>query len=233
MQQDRGVNDIVPTMTARAILFDMDGTLVSSIAVVEAVWTEFAEEFGLDRDTVISEMHGIQAVDTVRRFAPEGTDIAAVTAGILAKEMTRTDGIVAIPGSLEFVASLPASAIALVTSAARELAMLRTTVAGFTEFGVAICDEDIERGKPAPDCYLAAAKALGVAPEDVIVFEDAPAGIAAALAAGMRTIVVGSAGGPVAEGLPTIADYTDLRAEVSVDPDGGAVIAVSLGARGV
>ena len=59
-------------LIARAVLFDMDGTLVDSTAVVEQVWGEFAARYGLDIAEILRTSHGVQAGDTVRRFAPAG-----------------------------------------------------------------------------------------------------------------------------------------------------------------
>ena len=58
------------TLTCRAVLFDMDGTLVDSTAVVEEVWGEFAVRYGLDFEEILRTSHGVQAIDTVRRFPP-------------------------------------------------------------------------------------------------------------------------------------------------------------------
>lgn len=64
-----------PTLTVRAVLFDMDGTLVDSTAIVEQVWLEFAERYGLDYNEILRTSHGVQAGDTVRRYAPAGADL--------------------------------------------------------------------------------------------------------------------------------------------------------------
>lgn len=216
------------TLTARAVLFDMDGTLVDSNAVVEQVWGEFAARYGLDIAEILRTSHGVQARDTVRRFAPAGSDVAALTAELGAMERIRTEGIVALPGAAELLRSLPAGAVALVTSAERILADVRMKAAGLAMPATAVTAELVERGKPHPEGYLRAAELLGVDPADAVIFEDAPAGIAAGLAAGIRTVAVGPNTGEVPAGVLRIPDYTSVTALVEVDGDGRTVISLNL-----
>ena len=206
------------TFSVRAVLFDMDGTLVDSTAVVEKVWGEFAGRYGLDYAEILRTAHGVQARDTVCRFAPEGADVEALTAELGQMERTRTEGVVALPGAEAFLRALPADAVALVTSADRMLAEIRMRAAGLEMPATAVTAESVTRGKPHPEGYLTAAALLGADPADVVVFEDAGAGIAAARAAGMRTVVVGDGGGQAAEGLPRIKDYSAVT--VTLDADG-------------
>ena len=216
--------EAVKTLTVRAVLFDMDGTLVDSTAIVEEVWSEFAGRYGLDIEEILRTSHGVQAKDTVRRFAPAGADIDALAEELGEMERTRTDGIVALPGAAELLRSLPADAVAMVTSADRILAGVRMQAAGLEMPATTVTSEAVTRGKPPPEGYLRAAALLGAEPADVVVFEDAPAGIASARAAGMRTVVVGDAGGEAADGLWQIADYSAVTATASLDAAGRQVI---------
>ncbi|SMG15733.1 HAD-IA family hydrolase [Agreia pratensis] len=197
-------------LTARAVLFDMDGTLVDSTAVVEQVWRAFASENGMDAQAIIATGHGVRAEDTMRRHGPVGFDVATGADRLFDLELAAVDGIVPVPGARAFVESLPTASIALVTSARRALALRRLEIADVPTPGVVVTAADVEHGKPAPDCYLLAARLLGVDPADAIVFEDAEAGIAAGLAAGMRTVVVGSHESETTRGLPRIRNYRDV-----------------------
>ncbi len=214
-------------LTVRAVLFDMDGTLVDSTAVVEQVWGEFAARYGLDYAEILRTAHGVQARDTVRRFALAGADVEALTEELGGMERTRTEGVVALPGAEAFLHALPPDAVALVTSADRILAEVRMRAAGLEMPPTAVTAEAVTCGKPDPEGYLTAAALLGVDPADAVVFEDAPAGIAAARAAGMRTVVVGGGGGTAADGLPRIRDYSGVSAAVTLDADGRPRIELS------
>jgi sugar-phosphatase len=208
------------TLTARAVLFDMDGTLVDSTAIVEQVWGELAARYGLDIAEILRTSHGVQAGDTVRRFAPAGTDVVALTAELGAMERVRTEGIVPLPGAAELLRSLPADAVALVTSADRILADIRMGAAGLAMPATAVTADLVTRGKPHPEGYLRAAELLGVDPADALVFEDAPAGIAAGLAAGIRTVGIGPNTGELPDGVLHINDYSAVSVTTAVDSAG-------------
>lgn len=216
------------TLTCRAVLFDMDGTLVDSTAVVEEVWGEFAGRYGLDLEEILRTSHGVQAGDTVRRFAPAGADLPALTAELGAMERVRTEGIVPLPGAVRLLAALPADAVALVTSADRVLAEIRMGAAGLTMPANVVTAELVTRGKPDPEGYLKAAASLGVDPAEAVVFEDAPAGIAAGVAAGIRTVAVGPNTGPLPAGVLHIPDYSAVAADMDKDDEGRTVISFRL-----
>jgi sugar-phosphatase len=204
----------------------MDGTLVNS--TVEQLWSEFALRYDLDYAEILRTSHGVKGIDTVRRFAPAGADVLALTAELGAMERARTEGIVPLPGAAELLNILPRSAVALATSADRILADIRMDAAGLAMPATAATADLIKRGKPDPEGYLRAAELLDVDPADALVFEDAPAGIAAALAAGIRTVAVGPNTGPLPGGVSHINDYTSVRATVETDTHGSRSISFRL-----
>jgi sugar-phosphatase len=134
-------------------------------------------------------VHGRRAIETIRAARPE-LDAEAELATLVADETTDNADTEEIPGARALVSGLPPDAWAIVTSGLREVATARLVAARVPIPRVMITAESIERGKPDPDCYLKGAEALGVAPRDCIVVEDAPIGAAAARAAGMRLIAL-------------------------------------------
>lgn len=198
-----------------ALLFDMDGTILSSIASAERSWTIWATRQGLDVAKFLPTIHGVQSVETIRRLNLPGVDPVAEAAWITAAEMEDVDDVDPIPGAPAFLASLPATRWAVVTSAPRALAEIRLKAAGLPLPPLLITAEDVANGKPAPDCFLLAAQRLGVAAAECLVFEDAPAGIAAGVAAGATVVVVTATHShPLETNHATIASYAELSATV-------------------
>jgi mannitol-1-/sugar-/sorbitol-6-phosphatase len=176
--------------TYAAFLFDMDGTLLSSIAAAERVWGAWADRHGLDVETFLPTIHGVRAEDTIRRQNLEGIDIDAEVAWVHQGELDDVGGVHAIEGIVDFLNALPDDRWAIVTSATKQLAGRRLEAAGIAPPKTFVTAEDVKRGKPAPDCFLLAAERLGVKASDCLIFEDAPAGIAAAEAAGADVMVI-------------------------------------------
>jgi len=189
-----------------AFLFDMDGTLLDSSAVVERVWLTWARQHGIDAKALLTDLHGVRAEDTIRRFAGPGLDIARETEWILQAELHDVEGVVALEGIGAFIERLAPDAWAVVTSATFALATVRLRAANLPLPEVFITAEDVKRGKPDPEGFLLAAKRLGVRIEECLVFEDSPAGVAAAKAAGAHVAIVGLHV-PASEGHFALTDY--------------------------
>ncbi|HKV72542.1 MAG TPA: HAD-IA family hydrolase [Gemmatimonadales bacterium] len=193
----------------RAVLFDLDGVLADSRRIVEGVWKAWAAEKGLDPAPFIAIAHGRRTSEILRTVAPN-LDIAAETNALDRMEEFGTDGLVPIPGAPEFVRSLPRDRWGVVTSGHRECAEFRLRHVGIPFPKVFITGDMVTKGKPDPEGYLRGAKELGFAPADCVVFEDAPPGVAAAHAAGMRVVGVQTTHPPQAlsHTLLQLADFT-------------------------
>lgn len=175
----------------KAILFDLDGVLVNSAECVERTWRAWATRHGLDPESVIAHAHGRRTIETVRLVAPHLSADAEV-ASLEANEAMTSEGIYQVDGARELLERLPAKKWAVVTSGIRAVADLRLELTRLPAPAVMICADDIQRGKPDPEGYLSAAAGLGFSADDCLVIEDAPAGIEAARAAGMRVLAIAS-----------------------------------------
>jgi sugar-phosphatase len=204
----------MPTLqvTAAAALFDMDGTLVDSTAVVETIWRDFCRQHGVDEAVLVPWAHGRRTPDTVRHFLPDMPDdeVDAIATDLEGREQQTMAGIVEIPGARDLLVSLDLP-WAVVTSASRELAVRRMVAAGLPLPEVLVPADEIEHGKPHPAGYLRAAELLSVAPPDCVVFEDAEPGVHSALATGARVVVVGGLDSPGTGGLDRVPDLRDVR----------------------
>ncbi|WP_223626298.1 HAD-IA family hydrolase [Microbacterium sp. EST19A] len=182
------------TIHARAVLLDMDGTLVDSTAVVERLWLAWAEPHGLEPETVLSVVHGRQGHQSMAIMLPERDHAINLRENdiMLATEASDVDGVVSIPGAGAVLEALAPFPHAIVTSANVALMTARMQAAGLAVPAIAVTAENVSASKPDPEGFLLGAKLLGVDPADCIVFEDSGAGIQAGLAAGMRVLGVGA-----------------------------------------
>ncbi|MFE2633110.1 HAD family hydrolase [Streptomyces sp. NPDC001651] len=217
----------VPTvLTARALLLDMDGTLVNSDAVVERIWRRWADRHGLDGDEVMKVVHGRQGYASMALLLP-GRPMEqnhADNARMLAEETADMDGVVPVPGAATFLASLRGLPHALVTSADVALSTARMAAAGLALPDVRVTAESVGASKPDPEGFLKGAAELGVDPADCVVFEDSGAGIQAGRAAGMRVVGVGPRAG--LHGPDVLVQ--DLR-RVRVEAIGGGAVRLVVG----
>ncbi|MEV0690390.1 HAD-IA family hydrolase [Streptomyces sp. NPDC050388] len=205
-------------LTARALLLDMDGTLVNSDASVERVWRRWAERHGLDGDEVMKVVHGRQGYASMALLLPNRpmAQNLADNARMLAEETSDTEGVVEVPGARDFLASLDGLPHALVTSADVGLSTARMAAAGLALPEVRVTAESVGASKPDPEGFLKGAAELGVDPADCVVFEDSGAGIAAARAAGMRVVGIGPRAGSHAPDV-VVRDLTRVRVERGTD----------------
>jgi mannitol-1-/sugar-/sorbitol-6-phosphatase len=175
--------------TFDAVLFDMDGTLLDSTASVVRSWTRWAGEFGVPMSALTSRsFHGVPARDIVATLLPGG-DLDTAHARIVELEVLDATDCTALPGAVPALAAAAGRA-AVVTSCSAPLAAARLAASGLAVPAVVVTADDVTRGKPHPEPFLAAAHRLGTDPHRCLVVEDAPAGLAAGAAAGCATLAV-------------------------------------------
>ncbi|USV58554.1 HAD-IA family hydrolase [Aeromonas encheleia] len=177
-------------LRARALLLDMDGTLIHSTGEVETVWRLWCRRHQLAPEPLLAMCHGVRAREVLGALAPH-LDLAVELALLDELEIRHTGAAEPIAGARTLLASLPAARWALVTSASQRVARHRLASAGLPLPRLLIGAEDVVRGKPDPEPYLLGASRLGLAPADCLVFEDAAAGIQSALQAGCQVVQIG------------------------------------------
>jgi beta-phosphoglucomutase len=183
----------------RALIWDLDGTLIDSVAYHWQAWRAVmeAENFVYTHDDFVADF-GKRNDEILRRRVDAAMPDAEIARIALAKEeqyrhLVRTQGLELLPGCADWLQRLQADGYrqALATSAPRgniDAVFAALPIAQY--FNAVLSSEQVKQGKPAPDVFLAAAAQLGVAPERCIVVEDAPAGIEAAHRAGMKAVGV-------------------------------------------
>ncbi|PCG83137.1 haloacid dehalogenase [Streptomyces sp. WZ.A104] len=202
-----------------AALFDLDGTLIDTEPRSREAWSRLFRGHAVPYDdATIRGFAGRPARealgDHVHRFSGRTVDELFAEA-IHYTTLADMPAVDTVPGALELVSRLRASGVpvGLVTSGTREYARHELGALGALHlFDVMVTADDVTRGKPDPQGYLAGCAALGVEPSATVVFEDAPAGVAAAKAAGARCIAI-SAGQPpeaLAAADLIVPDLTDI-----------------------
>jgi sugar-phosphatase len=205
-------------LVCKALLFDMDGTLIDSTLASERTWQRWATEHRVEMERIRAVHHGRRPEETIAIVAPH-LNATEQARRIYAEQETLTEGIHPIAGATDLFGSMPAGQAAVVTAATLRIATMRLRLVGLSPPSVCVTAEMVSHGKPHPEGYLQAAMRLGFKPADCIVLEDAPAGLIAAHRAGMRAVAV-------------LSNYTevDLRNEVGPDMLPSTFIANFLGA---
>jgi sugar-phosphatase len=179
----------VQHISVSGFLFDNDGVLVDSHAQVEVAWAELARRFDLDYDTLAPLLIGRRSEDTLNRFLA-GDVLAAAVDQLETIEIEVAQDTPQIQGAAEFLRSLTVP-WTVVTSATTPLAKARWAGAGLVVPELVVTANDVTKGKPDPEPYLRGAEMIGVEPNEIVVFEDAPAGGIAARGAGCVVVAVG------------------------------------------
>lgn len=186
-----------------AFLFDMDGTLVTSIAAVDKVWSAWAIRVGLSPAAVLAVIHGRPARSSIKELAPH-LDLAQEEAWVLEQELSESEGVAAIAGVHDFLNSLNGFPWAIVTSADTALALHRLSLAQIPVPKILVTINRVKQGKPHPECFELAAKELGIAAHNCLVVEDTNAGLLAGKNAMMKLL-----------GISTTFKASELISEVS------------------
>jgi sugar-phosphatase len=216
----------MPTFLCAAVLFDLDGVLVDSTGSVGRQWRIWARERGIDEEKVIAIAHGVRAVEVIRTVAPH-LNAEAEVCSLEKREAADHDGVAVMPGAVDLVRSIPEGFWGVVTSGSRLLATARLQLAGIPLPKVMITADDVINGKPHPEPYLKGAEQLGVNPKECLVIEDAPAGIRAAHAGGMK--VIGLTSTYAAPALNE-ADYVVKKlAQLQIARDGAKKLTIAVG----
>jgi sugar-phosphatase len=181
----------MPIFHCSAILFDLDGVLVDSTRSVDRQWRAWARQKGVDGDKVMAIAHGVRTIEVIRAVAPH-LDADAEVWELENREADDQEGVDIMPGAIELVRSIPEGRWSVVTSGTRLLASARLRFGGLPVPKILVTAEDVANGKPHPEPYLKGAERMGVKPADCLVIEDAPAGIQAARAGGMKVIGITS-----------------------------------------
>ncbi|MFJ5228772.1 HAD family hydrolase [Kitasatospora sp. NPDC088391] len=197
---------------AAAVLFDVDGVLIDSLAAYRRIWDAWSARHALDPERVWRRTFGRRPEDTVRDVAP-ALDPAAERRTLNALMRDQGDAFPPMPGARALLTALRPGSWALVTSGSRGPVHRRFALGGLPLPAVQVYGEDVAEAKPHPAPYLLAARRLGVAPERCLVVEDAPAGVTAGAAAGCT--VIGLTGAHPAHGLPGAAHFVASLAELA------------------
>jgi sugar-phosphatase len=179
------------TLRASAILFDLDGVLVDSTHSVARQWRRWAVEHKIDPEKVLEIAHGRRTIEVLQLLAPH-LDWETEVRKIEKREAEDTDGVAVMPGAADLLRSVPEDRWCVVTSGTRYLALSRLKLGNLPIPRVLVSADEVVKGKPDPEPFLKGAELLGVNPAECMVIEDAPAGIRAAHAGGMKVIALSS-----------------------------------------
>ncbi|AEW93226.1 MULTISPECIES: HAD family hydrolase [Streptomycetaceae] len=186
-------------MDTRAVIFDLDGTLVDSEPAYYEAGRQLLARYGVDgyswehhaRFVGIGTEETLAALRAEYRIAAPVQELLAGKNRIYLELAGRT--VRAFPGMRELVERLRAAGVPMAVASGSSPRAIRAVLAGTGldgAFALTVSAEQVEHGKPAPDVFLAAAERLGVAPERCVVLEDAAPGVTAAARAGMRCVAV-------------------------------------------
>lgn len=179
------------------VICDWDGVIVDSSAPHEASWKAVASEagclfpdeafkrgFGMKNQAIIGELlRWTEDPKLIQRWSRRKEE--------LYREMVRRNGLGFVPGARELLAALKGRGVPCAIASSTPLPNITCVLDALgvrPYFQATVTSEDVSRGKPDPQVFLLAAQRLGMPPARCVVLEDAPVGIQAARAAGMRAV---------------------------------------------
>jgi sugar-phosphatase len=177
------------SVTAKGILFDMDGVLVSSIESVVRSWRLWAKRYDVPNAETFEMPHGVRAKDIIKTLLPD-VDLQEAVRVIEDIEVEDVADLRVLPGVKTLLAGLPPERWTIVTSSTQRLLLARLGAARLPVPERLISGDMVERGKPDPEPYRRGAELLGFRPEECVVVEDAPSGVRAGKQAGCRVLGV-------------------------------------------
>jgi HAD superfamily hydrolase (TIGR01509 family) len=204
-----------------ALIFDMDGVIVDSTATHAEAWRVYLKDHGLVIDDIENRMLGKHNDELIRDFFP--SDV--LTRELIFQHGSRKEAVYRtlmspvldeklVPGACEFIRSRRHDPLGVASNAEPDNVSFVLDAAGLRScFRVIIDGHQVARPKPFPDIYLEAARQLGFAPRDCVVFEDSVTGVQAARAAGMRVVGVSTTLAEFADVDLTVRDFFDPKLE--------------------
>lgn len=183
------------SIVVRAVLFDMDGVLISSIAADERSWSKWAKLHGMQDTFSVPSTHGRRTADTIRTLRPD-LDLAIELKRMEDFDAEDTLGLTLYPGAQDLLAQLSPTQWSIVTSASERVMRHRLGILGISLPLHIVTADHVSSGKPNPEPYQLAAAQLCLKPSECLVIEDAPSGIRAGKSAGSPVIAVASSHKP-------------------------------------
>ncbi|KAK5134149.1 hypothetical protein LTR08_006924 [Meristemomyces frigidus] len=192
-----------------ALLFDMDGTIIDSTPAIVKYWMQLGKEIGVPGETILETSHGRRSIDVLAILAPELATWDYVCKAEGQVPVNYGDDAVEVPGSRSLLEKLESAGApwAIVTSGTRPLVTGWLGVMKLAHPKYMVTAEEVTKGKPDPACYRLGAKRLGLSdgstkeqgelndgkqvdPSQLLVLEDAPAGVRAGKAAGYKVVAL-------------------------------------------
>lgn len=192
-----------------ALLFDMDGTIIESTPAIVKYWMALGKEIGVPGETILETSHGRRSIDVLGLLAPHLATWDYVCKAEGQVPVNYADDATEVPGSRRLLENLEAAGVpwAIVTSGTKPLVTGWLDVMKLAHPEYLVTAEEVKKGKPDPACYRLGAKRLGfndgsgnlqgeaeegkkVSPSQLLVLEDAPAGVMAGKAAGYKVVAL-------------------------------------------